>query len=375
MKKILFVFYDFDKLGKNKENFIQRIGKYGEHYLDKYESKSTFQFVYWASNPIEISQRFENVYFEKIGLLQAARDLAIFFNTSIRKEDEIAIVLGDNLYSWLLVEYAKLKAKNRIVMQASFHGSINHIEESNLVRRFLRIIFTKILIHRAESLRFVNQHQIDCLPFRVKSKRFISMIPIPLQIPTQTSRPEIRALGYLGRMHSERGLEEWLKISTELDRMQSIDEFVIVGDGNDKNWFLSEISKSSDSKLTYYGFINNSDIYTVFAKMSVLLSTAPSESYGLAIREAMLSGVPVVARSNVVTEQLRSECPELVFTYDTTNRAIELIVDTLFDFRLDDKKLIEFRKKYEVLSKNQLEALSDSWYQLFSAPKIARNQQ
>ena len=77
MKRILFVFYSLDNLGRGRENFMNRMEKYGENYLNKYKSISTFQFVYWGENPLKISQTIQTKYFEKNGLLRAAKQLLV----------------------------------------------------------------------------------------------------------------------------------------------------------------------------------------------------------------------------------------------------------------------------------------------------------
>jgi hypothetical protein len=101
-------------------------------------------------------------------------------------------------------------------------------------------------------------------------------------------------------------------------------------------------------------------VLSSYSKFSLLLSCALSEGYGLALREAILSGVPVVAKENLGTQALREIFPGMVFLFDSTDEAVELILSKM-GFPADPKLTKCYRDKQIELDKNSLTALVTSW--------------
>lgn len=86
---------------------------------------------------------------------------------------------------------------------------------------------------------------------------------------------------------------------------------VIIGDGNSRESFITELRKSiSLENIESLGNLNGSALERSWSKIGVLLSTAPNESYGRSIRESLMHGIPVLARNSMGVDSLRMEAPQ-----------------------------------------------------------------
>ena len=96
------------------------------------------------------------------------------------------------------------------------------------------------------------------------------------------------------------------------------------------------------------------------------MSTAKSEGYGLAIREALSAGCFVLAFSNPLTESLQNSFPKQVFTYKDISDAIRQI-NSLRKREIDAHSVEEFRQKQLFENNESLNNLIQSWvYRLIS---------
>jgi glycosyltransferase involved in cell wall biosynthesis len=92
----------------------------------------------------------------------------------------------------------------------------------------------------------------------------------------------------------------------------------------------------------------------------MLLNCAPSEGYGLAMREAILSGTPVIALRNEGTSELKSKFPEMVFLFNTVDEAVREIKAHLGqEVSLDLVK--KYRQEQAASDEIAVQSLIDSW--------------
>jgi hypothetical protein len=91
-----------------------------------------------------------------------------------------------------------------------------------------------------------------------------------------------------------------------------------------------------------------------------LLSTAPYESYGLAMREALLHGVPVVSKENAGAIELEQRYPNLIKLYRTKDQAQQYLKGFL-EKPLDKKEFESFRKDFFAEQDESLIRLAKVW--------------
>jgi hypothetical protein len=134
-----------------------------------------------------------------------------------------------------------------------------------------------------------------------------------------------------------------------------------VGDGPLKQLFEPHVNHNSGAtKVILHGQKNQMEVRGFLAKSDLLISFAPDEGYGLALREAVLSGVHVLARRNSGTGDVLSAFPGRIDLIESTSEAFEFVKQ----FKPVDEDLgglAEVRKAQELSDAKNIEALVMSW--------------
>lgn len=119
----------------------------------------------------------------------------------------------------------------------------------------------------------------------------------------------------VGRLTSQKNYPLLLNVCAELEKKYDF-ELWIVGDGHDRQALEQMIQNHQIKSVKLLGNQNNP--YPFMKAADIFVSSAVFESYGLAIQEALVLGIPVVT----------TECPAIREVFDTR---FGLIVDTDFD--------------------------------------------
>lgn len=102
-------------------------------------------------------------------------------------------------------------------------------------------------------------------------------------------------------------------------------KFIAVGNGPLESELIG--SFSDDSRFRLLGFQNQSEMPIVYRMANVLIMPSKSETWGLALNEAMASGVPVIASEHVggAVDLITSESLGLVFSLDQPASAAKYV--------------------------------------------------
>jgi len=272
------------------------------------------------------------------------------------------IIAGNPWQDYLHVLLIKPFLKNRL--QVSIHGE-PYVTSQRAVfsKDSLKDLWMRFSLRFADSVRVVSAHQVEPVTLRYsvkRSKLFIS--PIPVVIPTTLSNGDKEPLiAFVGRLHSERNLNSWLEIIAGLYAKRQDFAIVIAGDGPEKEQLLKFLdNKIPDLKVNFLGRIPHQEVQALWSNVSVLLSTAETESFGLTLREAQLAGVQVVARRNAGTLANSYELGGEIALFDTTEEAIHGLSHALVS-PISPQKIVEIRALQEVINSNSLTALTKSW--------------
>ncbi|MGO4927039.1 glycosyltransferase family 4 protein [Fundicoccus sp. Sow4_D5] len=120
-------------------------------------------------------------------------------------------------------------------------------------------------------------------------------------------------LVYVGRLAQEKELDQLRPIFNHREDIC----LAIVGDGPERN-HLEEVF--AGTKTTFLGFLHGDDLSRAFATADGFIFPSVSETFGLAISEAMASGLPVFAAKNGPT--LEQVVPnETGFIFEPNNEA------------------------------------------------------
>ncbi|MCW6529633.1 glycosyltransferase family 4 protein [Sphingomonas lycopersici] len=98
------------------------------------------------------------------------------------------------------------------------------------------------------------------------------------------------AVGFLGRLVKEKGLDIFAEVSTELKRRGVAHKVLVVGEGPARDWFAEAVPDA-----VFTGFQSGDALGRAVASMDVFFNPSVTETFGNVTTEAMASAVPVVA--------------------------------------------------------------------------------
>jgi glycosyltransferase involved in cell wall biosynthesis len=98
------------------------------------------------------------------------------------------------------------------------------------------------------------------------------------------------AVGFLGRLVKEKGLDIFAEVTAELRRRNVPHKVLVVGKGPAQDWFAERTPEA-----VFAGFQSGDDLGRAVASMDVFFNPSVTETFGNVTTEAMAAGVPVVA--------------------------------------------------------------------------------
>jgi glycosyltransferase involved in cell wall biosynthesis len=98
------------------------------------------------------------------------------------------------------------------------------------------------------------------------------------------------AIGFLGRLVKEKGLDIFADVAKELKRRGVPHKVLVVGKGPAEQWFAREVPDA-----IFAGYQSGDDLGRAVASMDVFFNPSVTETFGNVTTEAMAAGVPVVA--------------------------------------------------------------------------------
>lgn len=98
------------------------------------------------------------------------------------------------------------------------------------------------------------------------------------------------AIGFLGRLVKEKGLDVFAEVVAELHRRAVPHRVLVIGEGPARGWFAGQVPDAA-----FAGFQSGDDLGRAVASMDVFFNPSITETFGNVTLEAMAAGVPVVA--------------------------------------------------------------------------------
>ena len=98
------------------------------------------------------------------------------------------------------------------------------------------------------------------------------------------------AVGFLGRLVLEKGLDVFAEVARELKRRGVRHRILVIGEGPARDWFAQRVPEA-----VFTGFQAGDDLGRATAGMDIFFMPSVTESFGNVTCEAMAAGVPVVA--------------------------------------------------------------------------------
>jgi len=356
---------------------IERHNSYALH-LSKGNSKNKISLVIFTAGRSQVkNQQSSGLYLEVIS--KPTFNSIKFAKAALKKIrsknlDVKLLVAGDPWESfWSAYLLNKLNSK-KAPIQIQLHGDIaNPAWKKISLQNRIRFNFAKFSMSKANGIRAVSNSQAIKVAkiFKIK-KAQICIIPVPinnLKLKSVITSKRPKSLGLIGRIHNDRGIYSFIRLVKSLTVVRDDFTVVIAGGGPDESRFLEEIKELlPKSKIRYLGHLSENELKKVWKEIGVLVSTAPAESYGRVMREALVAGIPVWATKSSGVEDLISKAgKDAVKILDITNSNYELSKE--LDKLLKCKVSPSFRKQFIKYNSTYAQLLAKSWVDLINKQK------
>jgi glycosyltransferase involved in cell wall biosynthesis len=223
----------------------------------------------------------------------------------------ILLVSGDPWESFFSCVVLRVISKRQAPIQVQIHADVGSSIWKRLNwRNKIRAKTISFSLKYAEQIRCVSRKQLTNLEKTLPLVGLRSVV-IPVPIKVDTSWAEKRkfakncSIAIVGRIHKDRGLEEFIRVCKVLVINYPDLRINVVGDGPHEEWFKSTLKKEGLLEhSTFFGNLSQQDLSLVWQTFGCVASFAPSEAYGRTARESLIYGVPVLAMRSSGLEEL-----------------------------------------------------------------------
>ena len=275
-------------------------------------------------------------------------------------DSKFTLICGDLLLAPVTAFIIKCAFPFRVKSQISLHGNPSSAWGCSPLGVAKRMLM-RFALRNSESIRVVSTHIKNYLcDVKGLPPDQIVIAPIPTMPPRhQRNARSGPRISFVGRLHEERNTSEWSEIVEQLLDVDPNFSAIVIGGGNSLFSMKERLSSFIEERVKFEGELSKQELEESWDQISILLSPAKEEGFGLAIREALIRGVFVIARRNAGTQFL-FEKMKGIYLYDSVGEAVELARE------LKNKKFLEsdFALNLEYLSlenAKSLAALIASW--------------
>ncbi len=316
--------------------------------------KLDFLSVYYISKPT-----FNAVLF-------AVRSALFVLKKSFKVE---LVIASDPWESYWSAYFFRKILRSMAIIQIQLHGDFgNPLWKKLNIRNRIRHFLLRFSIRNVNFFRTVgtSQSKFFIENFKLDPKNLV-IAPVPISSFGQMRDSKFRdprTLGFIGRIAQDRGTKEFTELVAKLSRRSQDFQVAIIGSGPKKDVFLSGLEVLiPKSKIHFYGQLSEKDLQNTWINISVLVSVAPTESYGRVMREALVAGVPVWATpSSGVLDLISKAGDAIVKKLDLSKSEAELDkeLNQLFECKVPSK----FRNLFMKENSNYAKLLVESWVDL-----------
>jgi glycosyltransferase involved in cell wall biosynthesis len=276
------------------------------------------------------------------------------------------LVAGDPWESYWSAYFLNRFLDKKMPIQIQVHGDIADPRWRRInLRNRIRFSFAKLSLPKASSIRTVTKYQAENLlnSFGIKREKIV-VVPVPSSVVSKsvalkTDRP--KTIGLIGRIHQDRGIWEFIKLIRVLNSISKDFKVVVIGDGSSKDKFLLKLSSViPKNRIIYLGQLTESELRKAWKRIGVLVSMAPVESYGRAIRESLIAGVPVWATESAGVKDLMDNCKKREIKLLDLSKS-DASLDKDFKSLLKTKVGSDFSKRFNKENNTYAAKLANSW--------------
>jgi glycosyltransferase involved in cell wall biosynthesis len=284
------------------------------------------------------------------------------------------LVAGDPWESYWSAYFLNRFLDKKIRIQIQVHGDIADPRWRRInYRNRIKYSFAKLSLPKASSVRAVTKYQAENLVnfFGIKREKII-IVPVPITVVSKSvalksERP--KTIGLIGRIHQDRGIWEFIRLIRILNSSSKDFKVVVLGDGPSRDKFLLKLSSViSKNRIIYLGQLPESELRKAWKRIGVLVSMAPVESYGRAMRESLIAGVPVWATASAGVKDLMDNCKNGEVKILDLSKS-DATLDKDFKFLLKTKVSSDFSKRFIKENNTYAAKLASSWINIINKSK------
>ena len=269
----------------------------------------------------------------------------------------------ESFFPALLMKYVfRLRAN----MQIQYHGCFYEKDWlRNSFKNRLMYLLVKFSILFGDSFRFVTNEQMQEMikrNSRLRNRSFA--VPLPTPLPGNISSTPLgdNVIGYLGRIHPERNPELWIASIKVLNIKRQDFNCVIAGSGPDEYSFITRlVDLLGPARVTFKGHVSENELDNFWNEITILLSTSNIESYGLAIREAILRGKRCVAVTSVGARDAKENFGEAISLAELDASDIANVLNVGITNRSNTVNTDAIKSKQEIMNSEYVRELVNSW--------------
>jgi len=324
------------------QEVISRQNEYGKQL----QSLGKFKFVIYSSSPSNFSHRaYRYVEVTRLGRPTFnAIGFALKANRFVKSLDMNLqlVIVGDPWESYWSALFLRLFSGRNFKIQLQLHGDVGDFQWRK-INSFNRVRYhlAKLSIPYVDSVRAVSEAQkLKILNTFKISKDKILVVPVPIRYlsssPT-TYRNKPKKIALIGRLHTDRGIWSFIDVIEKLNSVRKDFQVVVIGSGPSEKKLLQKLTRFlPNDRISFLGQLSAIELAKVWNQIGLLISVAPAESYGRAMREALVAGVPVWAtKSSGVEDLILKAGKDAVRILDLAKSSDELSIE--FDQLLKSK--------------------------------------
>ncbi len=249
----------------------------------------------------------EEITFKQFSISKFRTLKYIYLSTRELRKNELSVaglVVSDPWESFLVAKVIMRFLRKKINVQVQVHADISDINwKRGSWKNRLRSVFQGYSLNNAEQIRVVSEDIKNYLEtkYRIDLEKIV-LAPIPVLIsPNIHKAKKIKLgneldIGFIGRLHWDRGVRTFVEYLEIINSLGFRARVVVAGQGPQEEFLLGSLGNLiGPSQVSYLGQLNSLEVQSAISNLDVYLSLAPSESYGLGIREAIGLDIPVVA--------------------------------------------------------------------------------
>ena len=279
---------------------------------------------------------------------------------------KIVLVSGDPWESFAASVFLKRLALRKLSIQVQIHADVGSGAWQKL--NFRNRIRSKLLffaLGRADQVRCVSIEQkcnLNKIEPGIDSRIVVIPVPINVSLVSKEKRKNQSkcSIAIVGRIHKDRGLQDFVKVCSVLASKFADLKIYVVGEGPHRDFFKQILADYDLLKISQFlGNRTHEELSWLWKDFGCVASFAPAESFGRTAREALVYGVPVLAKHSSGMFELKELFDKngIWFIDNKSDEEIASLFEVLTEFVVSQEVSDDIVKRVGLLS----DSLAESW--------------